>query len=509
MDADTNDPDLVAAALDGDRAAIAAIYDRHADRVHDMCLHMLRDRDEAADVVAQVFVVACSRLGQLRDPGRLRPWLFAIARHEVYRRGRQRSRTRLVGGADRMDELMSAHADGPGDDDVDPADTAAVVAVLRAAADGLDDHDRVVMELQLQGLDGDELAAALGTSVSTGYQQVHRMRERLGRSVGALLVARQGRADCQDLDRLLAAWDGTFSVLWRKRVARHVDRCEVCERRRRAIPAALFGGAAAAVPMLPTSAVGAAPAAVRDRVLADATVGAPPAARGWRADGFPPADPAARRPRAAVVAAAAVALILLVVAAVLMWVADEPEQLAAIDATATTTTSTTASSSSSSSVVAPSSPVSPAPSTVPSAAPGGTPPDPSTTLAPAPTTTAAPAPPGPTVTTTVEPGPPVELTFVPRVLYQRTGGGACGASVDLVAVAGPAAEQVQLWWRDARGEDGLVQLGPTAGEWRGVVEVPESVAGPVTLVAVALDGTGRTGVSATEVVPVRGCPTPG
>ena len=68
------------------------------------------------------------------------------------------------------------------------------------------------------------------------------MRERLERSVAALLVARHGRADCAEVATLLEPWDGTFSVLWRKRVARHVDGCATCDRRRRAVPAMLFSG---------------------------------------------------------------------------------------------------------------------------------------------------------------------------------------------------------------------------------------------------------------------------
>lgn len=529
MDADTDDQDLVAAALGGDRTALAGIYDRHADRVHDMCLHMLRDHDEAADVCAEVFLVAFARLGQLRDPQRLRSWLFAIARHEVYRRSRRRSRTRLVEEVEQMDRLMSEQAALAAEElEAGTADAAAMVAVLRDAAAGLDERDRTVMELQLQGLDGEELAAALGTSVATGYQHVHRMKERLERSVGAVLVARQGRADCDELDRVLRDWDGTFSVLWRKRVARHVDGCEVCERRRKAIPAALFGGTAAALPMVPVSALSAAPASVRDRVLSDAVLSGAAVAtteggRGWREDGFPGPDPS-RRPIAALVAAAVLVLVLLG-AALFAVSAEDPEKVAAIDSpsisTTTTTTppddqdpgptSTTVGTDSTSSTVAgvpapPSTSVS-TPTAPTTTAPAASPP---TTAAPSPPPSTSPPPAPPTTTTTVAPGPTVRLTFVPRVLYRPTPGfPSCGASVPLVAVAGPTAVRVQVRWSDPGGATGVVELAPVAGEWRRVVELAARVSGPITLRAVASDAAGRTGSSASVQVPVRNCPTPG
>ena len=80
-----SDTALAVAAAD-DPAAFAAIYDRYGDRLHDFCLGMLRDRDAAADAVRDTFTTAATRLTQLRKPDKLRPWLYAIARHEALRR---------------------------------------------------------------------------------------------------------------------------------------------------------------------------------------------------------------------------------------------------------------------------------------------------------------------------------------------------------------------------------------------------------------------------------------
>src|SRR6266508_4394045 len=88
-----SDAELVAAAMGGDRGAFAAIYDRYADRLHDFCWSLLRDRDEAADATQDAFLVAAERLGQLRDPERLRPWLYAVARSQALARLRARRRT--------------------------------------------------------------------------------------------------------------------------------------------------------------------------------------------------------------------------------------------------------------------------------------------------------------------------------------------------------------------------------------------------------------------------------
>jgi hypothetical protein len=131
-----------------------------------------------------------------------------------------------------------------------------------AAAAGLADRDRAALDLHLrQGLEGAALGEALGTSASNANVVLSRLRDQVERSLGAFLVAKKGRADCAALDALLAEWDGEFSPLWRKRIARHVDDCPTCSesRRRLASPLALLSGVA----IVP------APRHLRDRVLND------------------------------------------------------------------------------------------------------------------------------------------------------------------------------------------------------------------------------------------------
>ena len=55
------------------------------------CQSLLRDPNDAADAVQDTFVIAASKLGGLRDPERLRAWLFAVARNECLHRLKSRS----------------------------------------------------------------------------------------------------------------------------------------------------------------------------------------------------------------------------------------------------------------------------------------------------------------------------------------------------------------------------------------------------------------------------------
>jgi RNA polymerase sigma factor (sigma-70 family) len=241
-----SDAELVGAATAGDRGAFASIYDRYANRLHDFCVGMLRDRDAAADCVQDVFCTAATTLNQLRDPERLRPWLYAIARNEALRHIRARRREQP------SDELPDAASGDAGPDTL--AARNELANLIAEAAGGLSDRDRSVLELGYRhGLDGAELADALGVSPANANKMVQRLRDTMERSLGALLVARRGRTNansCDELSAILAGWDGTFTILMRKRIARHIESCPTCDQDRRRLvnPVALLGGAPLFIP---------------------------------------------------------------------------------------------------------------------------------------------------------------------------------------------------------------------------------------------------------------------
>lgn len=393
------DAGLVQAARSGDSDALGAIYDRYVDRLFDFCTSVLRDPHEAADAVQDTFVAAARRLDQLRDPEKLRAWLFAIARHEALRRAKRRGRVRPVedAGAD-----VASADPAPEDVVTGGAETAAAVALVWDAAEGLAARDRALLDLHLrQGLDGQDLADAIGASPAQTYVLMSRLRDQVERSIGALLVARQGRRECEGLRRVLAEWDGTFTPLWRKRVARHVDGCEVCERRRRTVL-----GAFGAAPAL------AAPAALREPTLAAMRAARGPGAggprtdrAGWRRDGFPPRVSRDHRTRQRVGAGLlAAAVVVGTGAAVWELGADgrgggaEEAGSGRIEAGTRTETTTT-------------------PTTVPATAPTTLPAAPDTTPAPAePAGTSPGAPPVlPVVTSAPAPPPPPPDTTAPAI----------------------------------------------------------------------------------------------
>ncbi|MGH3184829.1 MAG: RNA polymerase sigma factor, partial [Streptosporangiaceae bacterium] len=302
----------------GDPDGLAEAYDRYASPLYTYCRSLLREPADAADAVQDTFVIAASKLAGLRDQNRLRPWLYAVARNECHRRLRENA-SAATSALDLVPEMSDESADVTGG-----AERAELRALLRSAVRGLNAGEQDLIELQLrQELDVAEIAAMLGVSRNHAHALLSRARDQLEISLGALLVARSGRADCAALSALLEDWDGQLNVLMRKRINRHIERCPACtERKRRELAPALLLGLAplAALPF-------AMPPGLRGQVLRLAS-GNTPEAVAHRASvaqraamsgphGFPkPLDPPKPRWQTRQAQAAAAAAAVIIVAAV-------------------------------------------------------------------------------------------------------------------------------------------------------------------------------------------------
>ena len=262
--ASATDAELVNACGSGDQDAFAHLYDRYSDRVFSFCLTLTRDRGMAEDAMADTFVTAWQRMSQLRDPNQVRPWLFAIAKNRVSRLGVKSSRQVAVDpSGTEMHSAFDLDQSAPETEVSDAMGGDAAVALVWEAAEGLNENERAVLELSVrQGVEGDELASALGVSRHNANVIASRMRQNLERSIGALFLLRYNDDGCVEFSNLVADCSGSLTPLWRKRISRHADACVICSKKRAPKALALFGESPAS----------AAPISARSQILASLPV---------------------------------------------------------------------------------------------------------------------------------------------------------------------------------------------------------------------------------------------
>jgi RNA polymerase sigma factor (sigma-70 family) len=311
IEGNAGDREIAAAITAGDATGIAAAFDQYAQGLYTYFRSVLSEPTDADDAVVATFVIASAEAARLGQPDRLRAWLFAVARNECHARLRAASPSaRLYEAASAMDDT-GAFAVITGQ--------AEFRAVVRAALAGMDPMDREISELNLRhGFYGADLADLLGTPRNRAPSLASRVRARLQRSLGVLLVAELERENCRELATILDRDGAQSAPRLRWQVRRHIGRCEVCgERKRSGLNPATLRGLFPEIPV---------PGELRQRTL-DLLRDQSPAALAYRtevfdraaplrADGFPvqlatPSRPRWRVNSVSAVAAAAAAVALL------------------------------------------------------------------------------------------------------------------------------------------------------------------------------------------------------
>jgi RNA polymerase sigma factor (sigma-70 family) len=213
-------------------SALRAIYDRHSGDVLGLCGWWLGDPDAALDAAQSTFeaaiadLTASGRTGAptIRDPDKLGAWLCGIARNLCRAEWRRRN---LQG------EFPADLEDAEHEVIASRRRQAQVDRMLGIVAASLNERQQAIFRLVYQqGMRGQALAAAMGFSEKDANDATLESRRLAFDGFGAYVLARDGRAYCSGLARILdqAAWDGqTFTRVLRLRILRHLDNCQTCD----------------------------------------------------------------------------------------------------------------------------------------------------------------------------------------------------------------------------------------------------------------------------------------
>jgi RNA polymerase sigma-70 factor (ECF subfamily) len=168
--------ELLSRTADGDRASFRKIYAHAAGRLFALCLRMLRNREEAEDVLQEAFIKIWER-SYLYDPakGEAMAWLAAITRNAALDRLRKPGRNSVPYDEAVIDEIDSHMAA------LDPGSA----SDLRHCLEKLrEDYRKVVVLAYVNGMAHDELSVLLGCPVGTVKSWVRRGLEQLKGCLG-------------------------------------------------------------------------------------------------------------------------------------------------------------------------------------------------------------------------------------------------------------------------------------------------------------------------------------
>jgi RNA polymerase sigma-70 factor (ECF subfamily) len=168
-----SDEEIVGRVLDGDAAMFEVLMRRYNQRVYRAVRAVLRDDDQAEDVMQQAYLNAYAHLGQFEKRAQFSTWLTRIAVNEALaRRGK-----RAAGEEDEsMMELVASSAPDPEQQTL----AAELREVMQREVEALPDSFRSVFVLrEVEGLSTAEASETLGISEDLVKQRLHRARTQL------------------------------------------------------------------------------------------------------------------------------------------------------------------------------------------------------------------------------------------------------------------------------------------------------------------------------------------
>lgn len=166
-----DDAALVRAVLAGKKGAVLQVWDRHAPLVRGVLRRSLGPGPDVEDLVQEVFLAFHRRVSSLRDPDALRAFLVSIATRIAISEIRRRKVRRFLRLTDdgELPEQVAVHDDGP-----------EALSRLHALLDTCSAPDRLAYVLRhIEGLEVEEVAAALDLSLSTTKRRLARVEARI------------------------------------------------------------------------------------------------------------------------------------------------------------------------------------------------------------------------------------------------------------------------------------------------------------------------------------------
>lgn len=174
-----SDEALVLAARNGDFGAYEQLFLRHRLLVYRYAYQMVRTRDDAEDIVQDVFVKAYKSLDKYRDEAKFTTWLLRITTNLCTDRARMSQRRNALEQQEAAGALDWMTV-GSTDDPVENLEQSRRKEVLRRALAALPEHHRAIIVMRdLEEREYSEIADILDCTVGGAKLRVLRARRAL------------------------------------------------------------------------------------------------------------------------------------------------------------------------------------------------------------------------------------------------------------------------------------------------------------------------------------------
>lgn len=184
-----DDRELVDAARAGDRAAFRTLFERYQRRAYALAYGVVRNPDDALDVVQDAFIKAHRYLDKFEGTSSFYTWLYRIVMNLSIDHIRKHRRTKAV---DFTDQNVREEDARVGDEDLIPRilrgnpgralmDKEIAGRVEAALSELSENHRAVLVMREVEGLSYEEMAAVMGCAKGTIMSRLFHARKNMQR----------------------------------------------------------------------------------------------------------------------------------------------------------------------------------------------------------------------------------------------------------------------------------------------------------------------------------------
>ena len=185
---DTPDAELITRVLGGESAAYRPLVVRYQNRLHAMVTGMIRNPEDAKDIVQMAFVKAYQSLKSFRIDSSFYTWLYRIAMNlaiDHCRKNKRRRTTSFEEAVASRDEDGTLHEQHTDDSPSRLVQRKQLNERIYSALDELSDEGREIILLrEVEGLSYKEIAESMGIPEGTVMSRLFYARKKLQQLLG-------------------------------------------------------------------------------------------------------------------------------------------------------------------------------------------------------------------------------------------------------------------------------------------------------------------------------------
>ncbi len=203
------DREFISLAQKGDTKAFRMLVERHQRRAYSIALGLVRDPNDAREIVQEAFLRVYRGLGAFQGTSSFFTWLYRIVTNlaiDLIRKPGRKDAELNEGQAvdENTDFPLVSRIDGA--DPLNVMRRREIAARIQAALDALPDYHRgVILMREVEGMSYEEMAQAMGVSKGTIMSRLFHARQKLQRALADCYAEegparhRGGREDDEEL----------------------------------------------------------------------------------------------------------------------------------------------------------------------------------------------------------------------------------------------------------------------------------------------------------------------